>query len=128
RAALDVHPACMATRDMFAVRSGRPFGSYLHGLLSAAPRDKILFMNPLRESASGAGELSGAAAWGARRRVGPYRVIRMIGRGGMGEVYAAEHVRAPTARVALKRLRAELVTDVRFVELFEHEASVHALV
>jgi eukaryotic-like serine/threonine-protein kinase len=69
-------------------------------------------------------------AWRPGDRVGPFEVLRLIGRGGMGEVYAAERERSmpgQPARVALKRLRNDLSDDPKFVELFEHEAAVHAL-
>ena len=49
-------------------------------------------------------------------RVGPYRVLRELGRGGMGVVYEAEQ-EFPRRRVALKVIRQELLTedaDLRF--------------
>ncbi len=57
-------------------------------------------------------------------RIGPYRILRRIGAGGMGTVYLAEQA-APIAReVAVKVVRAELVGS-KFLERFERER--HAL-
>lgn len=57
---------------------------------------------------------AGAAATGATAalpaRVGRYRPLRILGRGGMGVVYEAEQDE-PRRRVALKVIRPELATD-----------------
>lgn len=58
----------------------------------------------------------------APERVGPYRIIREIGRGGMGVVYEAEQER-PRRHVALKLIRSMNPTrEVR--RRFEREAQV----
>ncbi len=44
------------------------------------------------------------------KRIGPYRIVRRIGRGGMGAVYEAEQDQ-PRRRVALKVIRAEFATE-----------------
>ena len=48
--------------------------------------------------------------------VGNYRVERVLGRGGMGTVYAARHVEHGR-QVALKLIAAELSHDPDFVAL-----------
>jgi serine/threonine protein kinase len=49
-----------------------------------------------------------------------FRIVRLIGRGGMGEVYEAEdlELREP---VALKTIRPEIATNARALELFKKE-------
>jgi serine/threonine-protein kinase len=53
--------------------------------------------------------------------VGEYRIDRLLGRGGMGSVYAA-HQPEIGARVAVKVLAAELSRDARLVQRFVDEA------
>ena len=54
-------------------------------------------------------------------RFGPYELTRLIGRGGMGEVYEArDHVKDRT--VALKLLPAELSHNNTFRKRLEREA------
>jgi serine/threonine protein kinase/tetratricopeptide (TPR) repeat protein len=59
--------------------------------------------------------------------IGPYRIERRLGAGGMGEVYLATLVRdaaglAAGGRVALKLVHAHLLERKGFVERFEREA------
>jgi serine/threonine protein kinase len=53
--------------------------------------------------------------------VGRYRIIQLIGRGGMGVVYRAQHIDLGTLR-ALKTLAPELVHDPRARSRFLKEA------
>ncbi len=53
--------------------------------------------------------------------IGPYRVIRLLGAGGMGEVFLAQDTRLHR-HVALKLLPAELASDPSRVRRFEQEA------
>jgi serine/threonine-protein kinase len=50
-----------------------------------------------------------------------YRVVRLIGEGGMGQVYEAQHVNI-NKRFALKLLRPEIVSNVEAVARFRQEA------
>src|SRR6187431_2620125 len=52
---------------------------------------------------------------------GRYRVLSLLGEGGMGQVYLAEHV-AIEKRVALKILRAEYAAKGEIVTRFQQEA------
>jgi serine/threonine protein kinase len=73
-----------------------------------------------RDGASGTG---GGAADGADRRIidGRYRIHRRIGEGGMGTVYAAEHVEIGKS-VAVKILHLQYSGDEQLVERFRREA------
>ena len=52
---------------------------------------------------------------------GRYRLLDKLGEGGMGEVYAAEHVHIEK-RVAIKLLRSEILTNQEAVTRFRQEA------
>jgi serine/threonine protein kinase len=52
-----------------------------------------------------------------------YSVVRLIGRGGMGEVYEARHVRL-SGRYAIKVLRAEISDDGKLLSRFRREAEI----
>ncbi len=52
---------------------------------------------------------------------GRYRIFKKLGEGGMGEVYAAEHVHIDK-KFALKLLKAEIVTNAEAVKRFQQEA------
>jgi tetratricopeptide (TPR) repeat protein len=58
-------------------------------------------------------------------RLGEYRIVREIGRGGMGVVYEAEQV-SLGRRVALKVLPPGALGDARHVERFQREAKAAA--
>jgi len=62
----------------------------------------------------------------AGARVGPYEILALLGRGGMGEVYRARDVRL-SRDVALKVLHAEVAADEARVRRFEQEAKAAGL-
>ena len=51
-----------------------------------------------------------------------YRIVKKLGEGGMGEVYAAEHTTLQK-RVAIKLLRPEIVSNHEAVKRFRQEAT-----
>ncbi len=58
---------------------------------------------------------------------GKFRLVRLLGTGGMGAVYAAEHLQLGK-RVAVKFLRADQLTDEESVQRFSQEARAAAAI
>src|SRR5207253_9370697 len=52
-----------------------------------------------------------------------FRIVRFIGRGGMGEVYEAEDLELHE-HVALKTIRAEIAPDARSIQRFKREINL----
>jgi serine/threonine-protein kinase len=78
---------------------------------------------PLNASSAG-GEPAGTLAPG--HTVREYRVVRLVGAGGMGEVYEAVH-ELTGARCALKRMLAELSLNSAVEQRFVEEARIMSL-
>jgi serine/threonine protein kinase/TolB-like protein len=108
--ALAVEPGARET-FLAAARAEEPdLGADLVRLLAAHAREGGLIERPAIASAEG--WLEGEDVGATGRRIGAYRVLREIGRGGMGCVYLAE--RADGAfehRVALKLIKRGMDTD-----------------
>ena len=89
----------------------------------------LVMMEDLGESSGGTtGSLAddnGAAVGVRLQRLGDYRILRQIGRGGMGVVYEAEQ-ESLGRRVALKVLSASSLLDPKQVRRFEREAKAAA--
>ena len=74
-----------------------------------------------RTSGSGPGVAAAADPMIGQILDGRYRLLDRLGEGGMGEVYAAEHVHIEK-RVAIKLLRNEILTNQEAVHRFRQEA------
>ncbi len=72
-----------------------------------------------------AGNQSGRSSLTAGDDFGQYRVVRLLGRGGMGEVYEVEHTTL-RRRYALKLLPADFANRTGALERFKREAEVMA--
>jgi serine/threonine-protein kinase len=66
-------------------------------------------------------DLDGSDCLAAGTLIGTYRLVELLGEGGMGRVYVAEHVKLGR-RVAIKKLRRELVSNPSVVARFFAEA------
>jgi len=53
-----------------------------------------------------------------------YQVTRLLGRGGMGSVWEANHLRLPGKRVAIKVLNADVAADQEALARFRREAEI----
>ena len=92
----------------------------LRGLSAARPDAKSRIVNPSSASAQPAG--AAAAELG---QLGEFRLLREVGRGGMGVVYEAEQL-SLRRRVALKVLPFAAAIDERRLQRFKNEAMAAA--
>src|SRR5690554_4356378 len=79
----------------------------------------------LAKRAPGAGMVDAAAALPPGARIGRYRVVELLGRGGMGEVYRAEQLEPVRRTVALKLMRGRRI-EARHLAYFEVERQMLA--
>jgi serine/threonine protein kinase/tetratricopeptide (TPR) repeat protein len=105
-------------RRLQAIEAGDPgMAAELRALLVAEAADGLLdegiaAATPELLSALAARGSAGTTEDCAGRRIGPWRVVRLLGRGGMGEVLLAERADAEFAQhAAIKRLKRGMDSD-----------------
>ncbi len=93
----------------------------VEALLDSAEKPMDFLERPVLEAAQQMMEAGRPETIAAGTHLAHYKIISMIGAGGMGEVYLAEdtHLRR---KVAIKMLAPELTRDERGLRRFEHEA------
>lgn len=125
----------MTSRLHFKIEA-REEGFWLHDLESL--NGTLLNGSPVHEAKLSLGDLikagetffsfvseDAAATTMQGQRIGGYRIIERVGRGGMGTVYKAEQIDLQRV-VALKVMSEEHTKDKEFIELFIHEARAAA--
>jgi tetratricopeptide (TPR) repeat protein len=116
--------------QLYSLTCEQPEPSRAAFLAKACDGDKELqreVESLLRQGVSRDGPLEHVAeavgnAWGCPATIGPYRILRLIGEGGMGAVYEAEQVR-PRRAVALKVVKSILAAP-ELLRRFAQESEV----
>src|SRR5690349_20722342 len=93
--------------------------------LAAEIRNVFPALAMVGRSTSSSAADSGSSDFGTPKRLGDFRIIREIGRGGMGVVYEAEQL-SLGRRVALKVLPFAAMLDERQLQRFKNEARAAA--
>jgi serine/threonine protein kinase len=93
----------------------------VESLLASASKSADFLSQPVQEAAQRMMASERHELMAPGRQLGHYKVVSLLGTGGMGEVYLAEDVTL-RRKVALKLLAPELTQDARGLRRFEHEA------
>jgi len=118
--ALGLEPEQRAAFIQTATRGDESLRREIESLLSFQPKaEKFLTVNALHSTAKGLVKDSIGSLVG--RQIGAYKIVSLLGTGGMGEVYRAVDTRL-NRTVAIKRLSAHLSIRPDLRKRFEREA------
>ena len=92
---------------------------------SNGDHDETISSHDHEEQTIGVPDVTGSDAASLPESIGDYRVIGVLGEGGMGIVYEAEQS-SPRRRVALKVIRGGRFVDDNHVKMFQREAETLA--
>jgi len=115
-AVCDLDPREQATRLRAQCGADEDLARLVEGMLAAESSAKVL------DQPAAAQYMPAAGAAEAPRRLGPFTILKELGRGGMGVCYEAQQDH-PERRVALKLVPAVLASS-GVLRRFEHEAHV----
>lgn len=93
----------------------------VEGLLQSAEKTTDFLAKPVLEAAKKIVEDKRHESIAPGTQLAHYKIVSLLGAGGMGEVYLAEDLRL-RRKVAIKMLSPELTRDERGLRRFEHEA------
>ncbi len=119
-AALERQPSERTRYLSMACGSDAELFEAVQKLIAAHEQGGSFLDTPAYQSADDS-RVEGDAGLCAGSQLGQYRIQKMIGRGGMGEIYLAQDTRLGR-RVALKLLPADLTGDEQRLKRFQQEA------
>jgi serine/threonine protein kinase len=96
-----------------------------HPAIADALAECLAGLDALHEASAPAAPPAAPAEWQPGTPLGDFRIVREIGRGGMGVVYEAEQL-SLGRRIALKMLPFALTLDPRQLQRFKNEARAAA--
>jgi hypothetical protein len=126
---LDARVAEVVERYLDALRAGgapdRETFLAQHGDIADRVRTALVGFDFIGRAETEVAEVAAAGPARSRETLGDFRIVREVGRGGMGVVYEAEQL-SLGRRVALKVLPFAAVLDDRQLRRFKHEAQAAA--
>jgi len=123
---LDLHPDERPSAIARACGSDGLLLQRVECLLAAAEKDDVFLRDPTLAEGQPEATARGIASEQPGSRVGPYRILELLGEGGFGSVFIAEQLEPVRRRVALKIVKLGMDTRA-VVARFEQERQALAM-